>query len=41
MEWDKRAKALENGEIEITDVMAENYKNLAKLYDLQVEIIEG
>ncbi len=40
MEWEKRTKALENGEIEITDVMAENYENLAKMFNLNVNITD-
>ncbi len=31
MEWDKRNKAEQNGEIEITDAMSESYKKLADL----------
>ncbi len=40
MEWNKRAKALETDEIEITDVMADNYKRLSEMFGVDVNIIE-
>lgn len=41
MEWQKREKALETGEIEITDVMADNYKKLSEMFGVEVNIIEA
>lgn len=35
MEWDKREAALACGEIEITDAMEENFKNLSKLTGIE------
>lgn len=38
MEWEKREKALEKGELEITDVMAENYEKLSALTGAEIKI---
>lgn len=41
MEWNKREAALAVGEIEITDVMADNYKKLSEMFGIEVNIIEA
>ena len=41
MEWNKREAALAAGEIEITDVMADNYKKLSEMFGVEVNIIEA
>lgn len=38
MDWDKREKALAAGEIEVTDVMAENYRKLSALTGAEINI---
>ncbi|MDY3031440.1 MAG: Ldh family oxidoreductase [Clostridia bacterium] len=38
MEWDKRSAALENGEIEITDAMAESYRKLSELTGVKINL---
>ena len=38
MDWDKREKALAAGEIEVTDVMAENYRKLSELTGTEINI---
>lgn len=40
MEWDKRTRAEESGEIEITDAMAESYKKLSELTGVKIELGE-
>ena len=37
-DWDKREKALAAGEIEVTDVMAENYRKLSELTGTEINI---
>ncbi len=38
MEWEKRKKALSCGMLEITDAMAENYKKLSELFEIEIQI---
>ena len=38
MEWDKRSAALESGEIEITDAMAESYRKLSELTGVNINL---
>ena len=38
MEWDRREKILESGEIELTDAMAASLKQLAEISDLKLEL---
>lgn len=38
MDWNKREKALAAGEIEVTDVMADNYRKLAELTGAEINI---
>lgn len=38
MEWDKRSAALESGEIEITDAMAESYRQLSELTGVKINL---
>lgn len=38
MEWDKRSAALESGEIEITDAMAESYRKLSELTGVKINL---
>ena len=38
MEWDKRSAALESGELEITDAMAESYRKLSELTGAKINL---
>lgn len=38
MEWDKRSEALESGELEITDAMAESYRKLSELTGVKINL---
>jgi ureidoglycolate dehydrogenase (NAD+) len=38
MEWDKRSAALESGELEITDAMAESYRQLSELTGVSINL---
>lgn len=38
MDWDKREKALASGEIDVTEVMADNYKKLSALTGVEINI---
>ena len=38
MDWEKREKALASGEIEVTDVMADNYRRLSELTGVGINI---
>lgn len=38
MEWDKRSAALESGELEITDAMAESYRKLSELTGVRINL---
>ena len=38
MEWDKRNAALESGELEITDAMAESYRKLSELTGVKINL---